>query len=325
MRDARLLAIFVGVCVSACSSSTDATSSDDAAAPTDSAASTETGTGASDTAVGDAPEAGGADTRDVATPDASDTAIADAGADADTAPAPSSVPIKPITFTKDKPFTVDSGTTNWVFVPDAYDATHKTPITLFLWLHGCGGKSSGDIWTVSPGGSKQTWISLAPGGAEGACWDVSKDPARVLAALADIKTHFNIKPKGVILGGYSSGGDLSYRTAFYNASMFAGVLVTNTSPFRDTGSTQSASLAAASWKFNVVHLAHLQDTTYPIAGVRKETDAMTTAGFPMKRIEVDGGHYDDPGAIENGHAVPGTSADIATYLFPYLSAGWAAP
>jgi len=237
----------------------------------------------------------------------------------------STVPTKPIAFTKDKPFTVDSGTTNYVYVPAAYDSTHKTPITLFTWLHGCGGYSSGDIWTVSPGGSSQTWISLAVGGEEGKCWDMSKDPARVLAAIADLETHFNIKAKGVVIGGYSSGGDLTYRTAFYNAGQFAGVLVENTSPFRDTGSTQAASLAAATWKFNVVHLAHLQDTTYPIAGVRKETDALTAAGFPMKRIEVAGNHYDDPGTIVGGSAVPGTSADIATYLFPSLSAGWTAP
>ena len=76
---------------------------------------------------------------------------------------------------------------------------------------------------------------------------------------------------------------------------------------------------------NVVHLAHLQDTTYPIAGVRTETNSLTAAGFPMMRIEVDGGHYDAAGAMENGHAVPGTSADVATYLFPLLSAGWSAP
>ena len=60
--------------------------------------------------------------------------------------------------------------------------------------------------------------------------------------------------------------------------------------------------------------AHLQDTVYPIAGVRNETDAMVAAGFPLTRVEVDGGHYDDAGATENGHSVPGTSADVATYL-----------
>ncbi|MEO7092841.1 MAG: hypothetical protein ABI175_06290 [Polyangiales bacterium] len=309
-----------------CGDATDATSpSDDAfTIGSDASALDASGSDASGTDVASGGDVGRADVTDGGGSDAPDTRAADTAA-ADAAPPPSSVPTKPIAFTKNKPFTVDSGTTNYVYVPDAYDATHKTPITLFVWLHGCGGMSSGDVWTASPGGSKQTWITLAPGGAEGGCWDMSKDPARVLTAVADLKTHFNIKPKGVILGGYSSGGDLSYRIGFYNASMFAGILATNTSPFRDTGSTQAASIAAATWKINIVHLAHLQDTTYGIAGVRKETDALTAAGFPMKRIEVDGGHYDDAGAIENGHAVPGTSADIATYLFPLLSAGWTAP
>jgi len=231
----------------------------------------------------------------------------------------SSFPSNPITYPTGEPFTVDSGTTNYVFVPTSYDATHHTPTTLFVWLHGCGGMSSGDIYIVSPGGT-QDWISITVGGREGGCWDPAADGAKVEAAIADVKSHFNVDPHRVILGGYSSGGDLAYRTAFYDARTFAGVLAENTSPFRDTGSSQAASLAAASWKFHVVHLAHLQDTTYPIAGVRKETDAMITAGFPLKRIEVDGRHWDDPSAT-----VPGTDADIATYLFTYLGAGWSAP
>lgn len=237
----------------------------------------------------------------------------------------SSVPKNPIPFTAGVPFTLNSPESNyWVYVPRSYDATHATPTTLFVWLHGCGGESSGDIYTVSPGGT-QDWISIAVGGREGGCWDPNADQAKVLAAIADIKTHFNVNPRRVILGGYSSGGDLAYRTAFYNANSFAGILVENTSPFRDTGSSQAASLAAASWKFHVVHLAHLQDTTYPIAGVRAETDAMVAAGFPLTRVEVDGGHYDEPGAIENGHAVPGTSADLATYLLPHIDDGWLSP
>jgi CARDB len=237
----------------------------------------------------------------------------------------SSVPTDPVSFTKGTPFTLNSSQTDyWVYVPNSYDGTHATPTTLLVWLHGCGGYSSGEIYTVDPGGS-QDWISIAIGGREGVCWDPGNDQAKVLAAIANIKTHFNINPRRVILGGYSSGGDLTYRTAFYNASSFAGVLVENSSPFRDTGSSQAASLAAASWKFNVVHLAHLQDTTYPIAGVRNETDAMTAAGFPLTRIEVDGGHYDGVGAIENGHSVPGTAADIRTYLLPHIDDGWLSP
>ncbi|HEY5053967.1 MAG TPA: CARDB domain-containing protein, partial [Solirubrobacterales bacterium] len=177
------------------------------------------------------------------------------GPPAPTAPA-SSVPTEPISFTAGTPFTLNSSASNyWVYIPNSYDKTHATPTTLFVWLHGCGGMSSGDIYTVDPGGS-QDWIAIAVGGREGECWDSSSDQTKVLAAIASVKTHFNINPRRVILGGYSSGGDLAYRTAFYNANSFAGILIENSSPFRDTGSSQAESLAAASWKFHVVHLAH---------------------------------------------------------------------
>lgn len=240
-------------------------------------------------------------------------------------PPPTSVPTAPLSYTPDTVFKRTSALTDyWVDVPSAYDSSHATPITLLVWLHGCGGDAAGDIYSVSPGGS-QSYIAITVGGRDGGCWDVNADPPKVLAAIADVKTHFNIAPRRVVVGGYSSGGDLAYRTAFYNAAAFAGVLAENTSPFRDTGSSAAASLAAAAWKFHVVHLAHLQDTTYPIAGVRTETDAMQAAGFPITRVEVDGGHYDDAGAIENGHAVPGTTADVATHLLPHLNDGWLAP
>jgi predicted esterase len=236
----------------------------------------------------------------------------------------SSVPTNPIAFEAESPFLFPDPQGNyWADVPEAYDRSNQTPTKLLVWLHGCGGESSGDIYTVSPEG--RDWISIAVGGREGDCWDPDTDQPIVLAAIADVETHFNIDRHQVILGGYSSGGDLSYRLAFYDADQFAGVLAENTSPFRDTGSTESASLAAAAWKFNVVHLAHLQDTEYPIQGVREETDAMIAAGFPLKRIEVDGDHYDNEGEVVNGHPVPGTDADLVHYLLPYMDAGWHSP
>jgi hypothetical protein len=242
-----------------------------------------------------------------------------------TVSAASTVPTDPIAFTPDTVFTLDSGTTNWIVVPGAYDSSHQTPISLFVWLHGCGGESSGDIYNVSPGGAGQTWISLTVGGREMDCWDPNSDSPKVLAAIADLKTHFNIDPKRVVLGGYSSGGDLGYRLAFYNALDFAGILAENTSPFRDTGSSATQSIAAAGWKFHVAHLAHLQDETYAIAGVRDELAQLTAAGFPVTSIERDGTHYDDPGAVVNGNPVPGTVADLQSLLLPFLSAGWTAP
>ncbi len=241
------------------------------------------------------------------------------------APTPaSSVPTDPIPFTPDTVLPPGAGRTYWTYVPAAYDATHATPMTLLVWSHGCGGQSAGDIETVSPGGG-QSWISIAVDGREadaqgnGGCWDPNSDSALLLAAIANVKTHFNIDPRRVILGGYSSGGDLSYRTAFYNSAMFAGVLAENTSPFRDTGSSQSASLAAATFKFHVVHVAHTEDAEYPIAGVESETDAMTAAGFPLTLIKRPGTHYDPD------TATTGTDHDLRTYLLPHLDDGWLSP
>lgn len=254
--------------------------------------------------------------------DASPPPVVDAAppvvVDASPPPTSSSFPTKPIAFTKGTVFTTNSGQTNWVYVPTSYDSTHNTPTTLFVWLHGCGGQNQYDVSMVSPGGT-QSWISLAPGGREGSCWTVGTDTSIVLGAIADLKTHFNINPNKVILGGYSSGGDLTYRVAFYNANMFAGVIVENSSPFRDTGSSQAASLAAASWKFNTVQLSHTSDTTYPPGPVQVELAAMTAAGFPTTYIQKAGTHYDaDNGAF-------GTSYDLRTFELPFINAGWVSP
>ncbi|MGH2892865.1 MAG: CARDB domain-containing protein [Solirubrobacteraceae bacterium] len=228
-------------------------------------------------------------------------------------------PPDPISFQKDTVFALQDPQSNyWIFVPDAYNAANTTPIELFVWMHGCGGEGSGDIYTISPGGD-QGYIAISIGGREDDCWDASTDQDKVLAAIADVETHFNIDRHQVIIGGYSSGGDIAYRTAFYHSTMFAGLLAENTSPFRDTGSTAAQSLAAASFKFHVVHLAHTEDETYPIEGVRNEISQLTAAGFPVKLIERPGDHYDD------STPTSGTDHDLQTYLLPHLTDGWRSP
>jgi hypothetical protein len=228
----------------------------------------------------------------------------------------SSVPTAPIAYTANRSFALS---TYWIQVPSAYDRTHATPTQLLVWLHGCGGYGRYDIDNVAPA-SSDPYIAISVGGREGGCWDVDADQAKVLAAIADVETHFNIDKRRIVLAGYSSGGDLTYRTAFYHARVFSGVLVENSTPFRDTGSSASASVAAAAWKFPVVQLAHTGDTTYPIATVRSETSTLRSAGFPVTLVERPGTHYDDPSA-----GVPGTDADVRTYLLPHLLDGWVAP
>lgn len=228
-------------------------------------------------------------------------------------------PVAPLTVTKNAVVTLSSSASPYfLYVPTSYDASHKTPTKLLVWMHGCGGDGKWDAQVVSPGGS-QSWITVSLGGRDGKCWNTSTDGALVLAAVDDVKRRLNVDPRRVVVGGYSSGGDLAYRTAFYNARRFAGVIATNTAPFSDTGSSQAASIAAAAWKLNVAHLAHVGDKTYPIATVRRETDALSAAGFPMTRLERAGTHWD------NDTATTGTNFDLRTYLLPYLDAGWVAP
>ncbi len=226
----------------------------------------------------------------------------------------------PVTYDGNGFFTLNSGQSTYIgYKPNTYD--HSTPISLFVWMHGCGGNAAGDMWTIAPSATRQTqsYIAISIGGRDGACWQVNNDTSKVLAAIDDVARYFNINPRKVYLGGYSSGGDLTYRVGFENASRFAGLLVENSDPFVGTGRTGAHLMAAASWKINIAHLAHLSDTTYPVATVRANMATLSGNAFPATLIEKAGGHYDaDNGAF-------GTNYDLRTFLLPYLDAGWSSP
>jgi predicted esterase len=239
------------------------------------------------------------------------------------APRPSGPPVRPtdttpphpIAFTKDTDsHQVAAGSDYWLFVPDAYDASHRTPSELFVWMHGCGGDSQGDLDTYANSDQSYIMISLDGARADDGCWDVNGDPAKVLSAIADVEDKFNIDQRRIVIGGYSSGGDLAYRTAFYNAYTFAGLLAENTSPFRDTGSTADQSLAAAAWRFPIVHLAHTGDEEYHYADVQAEIGTLQQAGWNATLISRPGRHYD-----------ANTDRDLETLLLPHLDDGWQAP
>ena len=124
-------------------------------------------------------------------------------------------------------------------VPEGYDDSHQTPSTLFVWLHGCGGQSEFDIETYEPDPA-ESYVMVAPTGREGDCWSPPQsgaDEAVVTSTIADVSERFNIDPGRIVLGGYSSGGDLSYRYAYHHSAAIDGVLVANSAPFQDTGLT----------------------------------------------------------------------------------------
>ena len=235
-----------------------------------------------------------------------------------TVPIPTKISV--VTYDSNGFFHLDSGESTYVgYKPDTYNDAQ--PISLFVWMHGCGGTAEGDMWSIAPYSSRETqsYIAISLGGRDNDCWSVDIDTPKVLAAIADVSRYFNIDPRRIYLGGYSSGGDMTYRVGLQNASLFAGLLVENSDPFKDTGITQEELMASASWKINIAHLAHLSDDAYPIANVRAGLDALTANGFPVTKIEKVGSHYDP----DNGAS--GTDYDLTHFLLPFLDAGWESP
>ncbi|MEZ0314396.1 MAG: hypothetical protein ACAI38_21725 [Myxococcota bacterium] len=233
----------------------------------------------------------------------------------DTPPPPPAltVPSEPVAYRPGESLELDSGTTNyWIVVPRSYDATHKTPIQLYVYLHGCGGYSSGDVWAA--GNIDAGWIGMAPGGTEGGCWrDQANGMKIVLAAIADLRTHFNIDPKRVHIGGYSSGGDLSYYVAMRNANAFAGVLAVNSLPAYGYENL-AAVIEGSTRPFHVVHLSQTEDGIYQIGTVRTQMQMLRAGGFDVTHIERPGPHYD-----------ANTTPFRNQLVHPHLWDGWRAP
>ena len=226
----------------------------------------------------------------------------------------------PLTFDDNGFFHLNSGESDYVgYSPDTYD--DAIPIHLFVWMHGGGGEAEADLWSIAPPESRssQSYIAVSLGGREDQYWDTDSDGPKLLAAVADVQRYFNIDPRTIYVGGYSSGGDMAYRYGFENAGQFAGILVENSDPFRDTGSTPAALMAAASWKINVGHVAHLSDDVYPIETVQASFETLTTNGFPVSLIELPGKHY----APDVG--TTGTNYDLVHSLLPFLELGWVSP
>lgn len=234
------------------------------------------------------------------------------------APTPACTPSTgPLAYGSEEPFrhVGECGDEYFGFVPKSYSPS--TPMPLLVWMHGCGGEAEGDAWTVGSYTAEagHGWLTLSLGGRDGTCWTPSVDEAKVIAAITDFEAHFNVDTHRVILGGYSSGGDLAYRTGFRHSSTIAGLLIENSSPFRDTESTQAESLGAATTKFHIAHLAHTGDTEYPIAGVKAEIEAVKNAGFPTTFIQKPGEHFDSH-----------TDSDLQEELLPLIeTGGWTSP
>jgi len=174
-------------------------------------------------------------------------------------------------------------------------------------MHGCGDSAMNfATWAVNPYDSrqKQNHIGISIGGQDGNCWDTNKDAEKVLAAIADISTCFYVHQQKVVLAGYSSGGILAYKIGLAQSAKFAGILIEN-------AGLGGAQPSGAAWKINVAHIAHKDDSAFPLAKTQAEWAKLEAAGIPLQKKEEEGDHN-------------GSSDDWSGFLLPKI-ATWKAP
>jgi hypothetical protein len=213
-----------------------------------------------------------------------------------------------------------AGYSNWVAVPADYDTVcHGRPKKLFVWQHGCSGTSSWDIEMVKATGAED-WIALTIGAAEtgSACWQSSME-STILAVIDDVQTRLAIDPKQIIIGGYSSGGDVSYLTIFHNSKKFALGLFENTAPPSNMAAEVAQTAPPGGWRFPIGHLCHSEDTTYPCATVQSRLAAAADAGHVVTYFEMSGGHWENPVGDR------GTWPDFDSKLRPFLGQTYQSP
>jgi hypothetical protein len=199
----------------------------------------------------------------------------------------------------------------WVRVPTSYDDTHRTPIRTVVFVHGCGGVAKTEAtWIDSYVAKADDDLLVVPGlGRDGQCWDPSADSGPLLASIEDLKTHFNVDPRRLVIGGYSSGSTLAGQVAFTHAELFAGVYALPGRPFW-SNDNRAELMKAAAWKLNVAYRPHTGDEYYDIGTLRADKRVLQDAGFPVAFGEVAGDHA--------------YQQDDFTYVFG-KAAGWVAP
>ncbi|MEZ4260019.1 MAG: hypothetical protein R3B36_13175 [Polyangiaceae bacterium] len=208
--------------------------------------------------------------------------------------------------------TRNSGKSSYVaYVPESYTGS---PTRLLVVMHGCGDNAYNFAeWAGAPYATRddQTHITISIDGASGGsgCWNIQQDTPKVLAAIEDVAKCVYVHQQKIVLGGFSSGGMIAYSIGMKNADKFAGILIEN-SALSSAGNADSL-LAGAARKIPVAHVAHVQDSVFPIGKVRGDWSKMKAAGFPLMTEEMPGDH-------------DGTTEDWAETLIPQM-AGWQRP
>ena len=174
-----------------------------------------------------------------------------------------------------------------IYVPTNYDKSKKYPLVVLL--HGAGGDETNFVEAYNglwPKLAEQRGYILASVNGRGPLSGYRRDTGGeqdVLDVLDLMKSHFNIDPAGVYLGGHSMGGAGTWLIGMKYQDRFAGLI-----PIAGSSGLVVPSLEAETKlprKMPIMIVCGVKDALVPVAGCRTAATKSKELNLPVKYAE----------------------------------------
>jgi len=185
-----------------------------------------------------------------------------------------------------------------VYVPEAYD--EKTPIPLFVTLHGSGVDERNTILQVSRMHAMARFrkkfphmIVMAPKARGLSDWYTGDSGKEVIESINHIKRVYNIDEKRIILDGFSMGGYGAWRLSLLNPELFKAVIIRSgaiSTPSHLEGDN-IVDLLDKGKDLNFIIVHGDKDNAVPVKNSREAVQKLVALGINHKYIEVEGASH----------------------------------
>jgi poly(3-hydroxybutyrate) depolymerase len=186
--------------------------------------------------------------------------------------------------------------TNKCFIYIPAGVPKDKPLPLMVVVHPAGGEATGQIAAWRTVADTNQVILLAPAiGALSADWDQLYDhPEWIRAAIDETKKEHSVDGRRMYLWGDSAGGMFGFYLAFVESNYFAAAAV-HGAVIRNF-KFQIADFAAR--KIPIAYYIGTRDGWWTLQQSRSVRDALTTRGFPLHYVELNGADHNFFGHLD---------------------------
>jgi dienelactone hydrolase len=138
---------------------------------------------------------------------------------------------------------------------------------------------------------KEKIMLVAPNGKGKFGWSVPDDGPEMQQQILDtLQSEYRIDPRRIYLFGFSAGGDFVFYAALQQSKYFAAACIHDAS----LRPRQFPMLDLAGRKVPIFYSVGAEDPIYPPAEARTTRKAFEKRKWPLRMVEIPGGHYYDP-------------------------------